>query len=53
MASIYTLRPAVVDDVAGLRSFRCADRGERYTREVQDLIRTDVGLGEQWNRIQR
>lgn len=42
VASIYKLRPAVTDDIAALRSFRCADRGERYTREVEALIRTDV-----------
>ena len=38
----YCLRAAAPDDAESLRTFVCADRGLRYTRDVEQLIRSDV-----------
>lgn len=38
----YTFRPAAPSDAEPLRIFSCADRGLRYTRDVEQLIRSDV-----------
>jgi GNAT superfamily N-acetyltransferase len=38
----YTFRSAEPSDAEPLRRFSCADRGLRYTREVEQLIRSDV-----------
>lgn len=38
----YTFRPAAPNDAEPLRTFSCADQGLRYTREVEQLIHSDV-----------
>ncbi len=38
----YIFRPAAPSDAEPLRRFSCADRGLRYTRDVEQLIRSDV-----------
>jgi len=38
----YSFRSAEPSEAEQLRPFSCADRGLRYTREVEQLIRSDV-----------
>jgi GNAT superfamily N-acetyltransferase len=42
VAAQITLRLAIVSDAVLLSKFSCADSGQRYTRDVEDLIRSDV-----------
>lgn len=38
----YLFRPAEPGDAEALRTFSCADRGLRYTRGIEQLIRSDI-----------
>jgi ribosomal protein S18 acetylase RimI-like enzyme len=38
----YTFRRAEPDDADALRTFPCADRGLQYTRDVEQLVRSDL-----------